>query len=61
MCGDLAERRLDEALVTSPVTDGSIAHQHVADFLNGMYVDEDLKDHEIVHYLQTKQKSSEII
>ena len=44
MCGGLAERRLDEAFSAQPVPDGG---------------DEDQKDHEIVDFLQIKQKPSE--
>ena len=59
MCGGLAERRLDEALSTHPVPNGGDPYQHAVDILNGIYVDEDQKDHEIVDFLQIKQKPSE--
>jgi hypothetical protein len=59
MCGGLAERRLDEALSTHPVPIGGDPYQHAVDILNGIYVDEDQKDYEIVDFLQIKQKPSE--
>ena len=59
MCGGLAERRLDEALSTHLVPNGGDPYQHAVDILNGIYVDEDQKDHEIVDFLQIKQKPSE--
>jgi hypothetical protein len=55
----LAERRLDEALSAHPVPDGGDPYQHAVDILDGMYVDEGQKDHEIVDFLQIKQKPSE--
>jgi hypothetical protein len=61
MCGGLAERMLGEALHTNPVPDGGNPYQHAVDILNGMYVVDDQKDHEIVDFLQIKQKSSEPI
>jgi len=51
MCGGLAERRLDEALSAHPVPNGGDPYQHAVDILNGIYVDEDQKDHEIVDFL----------
>jgi hypothetical protein len=59
MCGWLAERRLDKALSVHPVPDGGNPYQHAVDILNGIHVDEDQKDHEIVDFLQVKQKPSE--
>jgi hypothetical protein len=59
MCGGLAERRLDEVLSAHPVPDGGDPNQHAVDILNRIYVDEDQKDHEIVDFLQIKQKPSE--
>jgi hypothetical protein len=59
ICGDLAGRRLDEALSAHPVPDGGDFYQHAVDTLNGIYADEDQKDHEIVDFLQIKQKPSE--
>jgi len=59
MCGGLAEKRLDKALSAHPVPDGVDPYQYVIDILNGIYVDEDHKDHEIVDFLQIKQKPSE--
>jgi hypothetical protein len=50
MCGGIIERRLDE---------GGDPYQHAVDILNGIYVDEDRKDHEIVEFQQIKQKPSE--
>jgi hypothetical protein len=58
-CGGLAERRLDEALSTHPVPNDGDPYQHAVDILNGIYVDEDQKDHEIVDFLKIKQKHSE--
>jgi len=58
LCGGLAERRLDESLASHPDTDGGNPYQHVVDILNEIYVDEYQKDHEIVDFLQIKQKSS---
>ena len=46
MCGGLAERKIDEALCAHPVP-------------NGICVDEDQKNHDIVDFLQIKQKPSE--
>ena len=59
MYGGLAKRRLGEALSAHPVPDGGDPYQHAVDILNGIYVDEDHKDHEIVDFLQVKQKTSE--
>jgi len=59
MCGGLAERRLDEVLSAHPVFYGGNPYQHALDILNGIYVDEDQKDHEIVDFMQIKQKPSE--
>jgi len=59
MCGGLAERRLDEALSSHPVPDSGDPYQHAVHILNGIYVDEDQKDHEIVDFLQINQKASE--
>ena len=59
MCGGVAERRLDEALSAHPVPDGGDPYQHAVDILNGIYVDEDQKGHEIVDFLQIKEKPSE--
>jgi hypothetical protein len=58
MCGGLAERRIDEALSTHPVPNGGDPYQLAVDILNGIYVDEDQKDHEIEDFLQIKQKPS---
>jgi hypothetical protein len=59
MCGGLTERRLDEALSAHLVSNGGHPYQHAVDIRNGIYVDEDQKDHEIVDLLQIKQKPSE--
>ena len=48
MCWGLAERRLEEALSAHPVPDGGDPYQPEVDILNGIHVDEDQKDHEIV-------------
>ena len=57
MCGGLAYRRLDEALSTHPFPNGGDPYQHAVDILNGTYVDEDQKDHEIVDFLQMKAEA----
>jgi hypothetical protein len=59
MCGGLAERRLDEALSAHPVPDVGDPYQHAVDIPNRIYVYEDQKDHEIVDFLQIKQRPSE--
>ena len=61
VCGGLAERRLDEALSSHPVSDGGDPYQHAVDILNGIYVDKDQKHPEIVGFLQTKQKPPELV
>jgi hypothetical protein len=59
MYGGLAARRLDEALSNHPVPNDGDPCQHAVDTLNGIYVNEGQKDHEIVDFLQIKQKPSE--
>jgi len=61
MCGGLAETELNEAMITSPASDGGSAYQHAFGIVNGIYVDEDQKDNEIADFLQIKHKPFEPI